>query len=100
MDQKKAESEQGLQNLLEWVKMGLEKKKHPVLPSLKPLGQSTETQIKQENPEINAIQDLYGDIDPTIKLEDILKPLKDAKDSNPDKQTEIGKKTQTGDVEM
>ena len=46
------------------------------------------------------IQDLYGDIDPTIKLEDILKPLKDAKDSKPDKQTEIGKKNQTGDVEM
>ena len=45
------------------------------------------------------IQDLYGDIDPTIKLEDILKPLKDVKVLNPDKQTEIGK-TQNGDVEM
>ena len=31
------------------------------------------------------MQDLYGDIDPTVKLEDILKPLKDAKDLNPDK---------------
>ena len=46
------------------------------------------------------IQDLYGDIDPTIKLEDILKPLKDEKVKNPDKQAEIGKKNQNGDVEM
>ena len=80
--------------------MGLEKKKHPVLPALKPNSQTIETQIKQENPENNVIQDLYGDIDPTIKLEDILKPLKDVKVKNPDKQAEIGKKNQNGDVEM
>ena len=78
----------------------MEKKKHPVLPALKPNSQTTETQIKQENPENNVIQDLYGDIDPTIKLEDILKPLKDVKVQNPDKQAEIGKKNQNGDVEM
>ena len=46
------------------------------------------------------IQDLYGDIDPTVKLEDILIPLKDVKVQNSDKQVEIGKKTQNGDVEM
>ena len=38
------------------------------------------------------IQDLYGDIDPTVKLEDILKSLKDVKVQNSDKQAEIGKK--------
>ena len=46
------------------------------------------------------IQDLYGDIDPTIKLEDILKPLKDVRVQNLDKQAETGKKTQIRDVEM
>ena len=38
------------------------------------------------------IQDLYGDIDPAVKLEDILKSLKDVKVQNSDKQAEIGKK--------
>ena len=46
------------------------------------------------------IQDLYGDIDPTVKLEDILKSLKDVKVQNSDKQAEIGKKIKNGDVEM
>ena len=35
-------------------------------------------------------QMLYGDIDPTIKLEDVLKPLKEAKTSIAEKPADAG----------
>ena len=35
-------------------------------------------------------QMLYGDIDPTIKLEDVLKPLKEAKTSTAEKPADAG----------
>ena len=43
---------------------------------------------------------LYGDIDPTIKLEEVLKPLKESKTLTADKPADAGQKAQNGDVEM
>ena len=61
------------------------------MPAIRSTNQTSESQIKIENPE-NCVLDqmLYGDIDPTIKLEDVLKPLKEAKTSTADKPADAG----------
>ena len=43
---------------------------------------------------------LYGDINPSVKLEDVLIPLKEAKAANAEKEPEVSKKASGGDVEM
>ena len=79
----------------------MEKKKHPVLPQIKSVAQTSEGNAKVENPEICELdQMLYGDINPAVKLEDVLIPLKEAKAANAEKEPEASKKASGGDTEM